>query len=84
MPITLRLGIPGISYADLFDPDRLKQLNQIFEAELAAANPELFASWDNYRKNPAQPKTPVEVSALLVGVSGYVSRFVTKLFAIEK
>jgi NADPH-dependent glutamate synthase beta subunit-like oxidoreductase/NAD(P)H-flavin reductase len=83
MPITLRLGIPGISYADLFDPDRLKQLHQIFDAELAAENPELFASWDNYRRNPEQPRTPVEVSALLVGVAGHVSRFVTRLFAIE-
>src|SRR4030095_15312090 len=83
MPITLRLGIPGISYSDLFDPDRLKQLHNVFDAELAAANPELFASWDSYRKDPAQPKTPVEVSALLVGVAGHVSGFVARLFLVE-
>ena len=83
MPITLRLGIPGISYSDLFDPDRLKELHQIFDAELAAANPELFAAWDGYRRDPGQVKSPVEVSALLVGVAGHVSSFVTRLFAIE-
>ena len=83
MPITLRLGIQGISYSDLFDPDRLRELNNIFDAELAAANPELFAAWSHYRSNRAQPKTAVEISALLVGVAGYVSRFVSRLFQIE-
>ena len=83
MPITLRLGLPGFSYSDLFDPDRLKELNDVFDAELATANPELFRAWDSYRRNPAQPKTPVEISALLVGVAGHVSRFVTQLFQIE-
>src|SRR5262245_24243559 len=83
MPITLRLGFPGISYSDLFDPDRLKKLHQIFDAELAAANPELFASWQSYRQDPSRVKTPVEVSALLVGVAGHVSTFVARLFQIE-
>src|SRR5262249_51814006 len=83
MPITLRLGIPGISYSDLFDPDRLKELQNTFDGELARANPELFASWDDYRRHPAEPRTPVEISALLVGVAGHVSRFITRLFDIE-
>src|SRR5688572_17421038 len=83
MPITLRLGIPGISYSDLFDPDRLKELHKIFDAELAVANPELFASWSSYRTNPSAPKTPVEMSALLVGVAGHVSSFLVRLFQIE-
>src|SRR5262245_41620263 len=83
MPITLRLGIPGISYSDLFDPDHLKELHNIFNAELAAVNPELFASWNEYRSNPAQTKTPVEISALLVGVADHVSRFLVRLFQID-
>jgi NADPH-dependent glutamate synthase beta subunit-like oxidoreductase/NAD(P)H-flavin reductase len=83
MPITLRLGIPGISYSDLFDPDRLKELHNTFDAELAEANPELFASWSGYRSNPGQTRTPVEVSALLVGVAEHLSRFLVRLFQIE-
>ena len=83
MPITLRLGIPGISYSDLFNPDRLKDLLNVFDAELAAANPQLFSAWDSYRRDPAQPRTPVEISALLVGVAGHVSSFVARLFQIE-
>jgi len=83
MPITLRLALPGFSYSDLFNPDRLKELNNIFDGELAAANPDLFASWDSYRRNPLEPRSPVEISALLVGVAGHLSRFVTQLFQIE-
>ena len=83
MPITLRLALPGFSYSDLFNPDRLKKLNDIFDGELAAANPDLFASWDSYRRNPLEPRKPVEISALLVGVAGHLSRFVTQLFQIE-
>src|SRR5688572_10417187 len=83
MPTELRLGIPGFSYPDLYNPDRLKDLHNVFETELAVANPELFAAWDGYRKNPDQPKTPVEISALLVGVADHVSRFVIRLFQVE-
>src|SRR5678815_4530382 len=83
MPTTLRLCLPGVSYSDLFEPKQLKELHEAFLAELASANPELFASWENYRRSPGQSRTPVEVSALLVGVAGHVSRFVTRLFQIE-
>src|SRR5436190_4643627 len=82
MPTELRLGIPRFSYPDLFNPGRLKDLSRAFDTELAAANPELFASWDAYRKNPGQAKTPVEISALLVGVAEHVSRFVVRLFGV--
>jgi NADPH-dependent glutamate synthase beta subunit-like oxidoreductase/NAD(P)H-flavin reductase len=83
MPTELRLGIPGFSYPDLYNPDRLKDLHNVFDTELAVANPELFAAWDGYRKHPEQPKTPVEISALLVGVADHVSRFVIRLFQVE-
>jgi NADPH-dependent glutamate synthase beta subunit-like oxidoreductase/NAD(P)H-flavin reductase len=83
MPTELRLGIPGFSYPDLFNPDRLKDLHNVFDKELAVANPELFAAWDGYCKNPGQPRTPVEISALLVGVADHVSRFVIRLFQVE-
>ena len=82
-PAELRLGIAGFEYSDLFKPEQLKKLSEVFDAELAAANPELFSRWDAYRSNPDGVKTPVEVSALLVGVSGHVSRFVTRLFGVE-
>jgi NADPH-dependent glutamate synthase beta subunit-like oxidoreductase/NAD(P)H-flavin reductase len=79
----LHLGIAGFEYADLFKPERLKNLSEIFDRELSKENPELFFKWDAYRRNPASVQNPVEISALLVGVSGHVSRFVIRLFGVE-
>jgi hypothetical protein len=83
LPAELKLGIRGFSYSDLYEPQRLAELLDVFDQELAGANPELFASWDDYRRNPAKPRTPVEISALLVGVASHVSRFLTRLFRVE-
>src|SRR6185436_9627148 len=80
----ISLGIEGFEFADLFRPERLKDLAEIFEQELVEANPELFSRWEAYRRDPSSIHTPVEISALLVGVSSHVSRFLARLFRIEK
>src|SRR5215470_7080760 len=78
----LRLAIPGFTYPDLYKPERLKELLDVFDCEVAAANPELFAAWDDYRNHREKPRKATEVSALLVAMSGHVSQFLTKLFGI--
>jgi NADPH-dependent glutamate synthase beta subunit-like oxidoreductase/NAD(P)H-flavin reductase len=78
----LRLGIPDFSYSDFYKPDRLKELQDVFDCEVAAANPEFFAAWDDYRNHPEKPRKAQEISALLVTMAGHVSQFVTKLFGI--
>src|SRR5215471_11440005 len=80
----LRLGIDDFTYPDLYKPERLKELLDEFDCEVAAANPELFAAWDDYRNHPEKPRTAPEISALLVAMAGHVSAFVTRLFGIEK
>ncbi len=82
--VDFRPGIGGFDYADLFKPERLKDLAEIFDQELVDANPELFSRWDSYRRDPSSIRTSVEISALLIGVSAHVSRFLTRLFRIEK
>src|SRR5262245_22440373 len=79
----LRLGVSGFAYPDLYKPERLKELLDAFDCEVAEANPELFAKWDEYRSHPEKPRPAVEISALLVAMAGHVSRFVTRLFCIE-
>src|SRR4030095_15489801 len=78
----LRLGVPGFVYSDLYKPERLRELLDIFDCEVAAANPELFASWDDYRNHPEKPRTATEISTLLISMAEQVSRFLTKLFGI--
>ncbi|HEY2379859.1 MAG TPA: hypothetical protein VGK48_01635, partial [Terriglobia bacterium] len=78
----LRLGIAGFAYPDLYKPERLKELLDVFDVEVAAANPELFAAWDDYRNHPEKPRTEPEISALLVAMAAHVSQFLTRLFGI--
>src|ERR1700681_667770 len=78
----LRLGIAGFAYPYLYKSERLKELLDVFDCEVAAANPELFAAWDDYRNHPEKPRTEPEISALLVAMAGHVSQFLTTLFAI--
>src|SRR2546425_5504608 len=78
----LRLGIGGFEYSDLHKPERLRELLDVFDCEIAAANPELFAAWDDYRNHPEKPRKAAEISALLVAMSVHVSQFLTKMFGI--
>src|SRR4051812_6784269 len=79
----LDLGVAGFTYQDLYKSDRLRELLDIFDGEVAEANPELFSRWDAYRRNPQATRTAVEISALLVAMASHVSSFVTRLFGIQ-
>ncbi len=80
----LRLGLAGFSYPDLYKSERLKDLLDTFDCEVAAANPELFSAWDDYRNYPEKNRTAPEIAALFVGMAAHVSQFLTKLFGIEQ
>jgi NADPH-dependent glutamate synthase beta subunit-like oxidoreductase/NAD(P)H-flavin reductase len=79
----LCLGLEAFTYADLHSPSQLKRLSDRFNSEVASKNPALWASWDAYRRDPAAPRTAVEISALLVAMAAEVSRFIARLFQIE-
>ena len=76
------LGVPGYTFADLHDPERLASLYARFCEEAQAADPELWRAWDGYRRNPDAPPAPVALSNLLVAMAANVSRFVTRLFQV--
>lgn len=78
----LTLGIPGFNYEDLYQSDKLKQLNEVFHAELAAADTELAKQFSEYAKDE-ESLTPQQISDLLVKVAPYVGSFVAKLFNVE-
>ncbi|MGE0813647.1 MAG: pyridine nucleotide-disulfide oxidoreductase [Vicinamibacterales bacterium] len=73
------LGLPDFSFADLHDPSRLADLHARFAAEVAAAEPELWARWT---AAPSAALPPVDQSALLVALAPHVSRFLARLFAV--
>jgi NADPH-dependent glutamate synthase beta subunit-like oxidoreductase/NAD(P)H-flavin reductase len=79
----LTLGIPGFSFEDLYRPHGLRRLAEHFDAQLAAAEPELFQSFDAYRTSGGKSLTGPAESELLIRVSRHVSAFIARLFGIE-
>jgi NAD(P)H-flavin reductase/NADPH-dependent glutamate synthase beta subunit-like oxidoreductase len=77
------LGIDGFSYADLYAPARLRDLYELFCAQVAGADPGLWSEWDDYRSHPTAPRSPLTVSDLIVRMTPHVSRFVATLFRID-
>ena len=77
------LGIDGFVYADLHDPARLRALYDTFCERVAAQDAALWAEWDAYRTAPDAPRSPIELSDLIVRMAPHVSRFVTRLFQVD-
>ena len=79
----LRLGIPGFQYADLHDPDRLRELTEVFFREVEKSEPVLRSAWRTYQARP--DSTPArEVSELLVRMGPHLSRFLARLFGLQE
>jgi NAD(P)H-flavin reductase/NADPH-dependent glutamate synthase beta subunit-like oxidoreductase len=76
------LGVPGYTFADLHEPDRLASLYERFCESAQAADPALWREWETYRESPDAPRSPIALSNLLVAMAGHVSRFLARLFTI--
>jgi NADPH-dependent glutamate synthase beta subunit-like oxidoreductase/NAD(P)H-flavin reductase len=72
------LGIPGFRYADLHDARRLADLTRAFFDQL---DPALRERWDAHRQSPLRGP---EESELLLDLAAQVSKFVGKLFRVER
>src|SRR5262245_43045596 len=78
------LGVSGYSFADLHDPERLSSLYERFCEQVAADDPALWRDWDAYRQAPDAPRPPVALSNLLVAMAPHVSRFLVRLFDVDR
>ena len=77
------LGVPGYTFADLYEPDRLASLYERFCEQIQADHPALWSDWDDYRRSPDAPRPPVALSNLLTAMAPHVSRFIARLFRVE-
>jgi hypothetical protein len=75
------LGIPGFSFADLHRPAKLRELYGRFVEQVQAAEPELWAQWEQYREVP-EALGAVARGNLVVAMAPHVSRFLSALFAV--
>ncbi|NIR32819.1 MAG: FAD-dependent oxidoreductase [Gammaproteobacteria bacterium] len=82
-PQRLELGIPGFTYGDLYDPSRLQDLLEAFDAFLRESDPHLFEEFDAYRSCRGEGMTAPAISDVLVRTAPHVSRFLARLFGVE-
>ena len=80
---TTPLGVPGYTFADLHEPERLASLYDRFCEEASAADPALWREWDAYRQAPDAPRPPIALSNLLIAMAPHVSRFLDRLFDVD-
>ncbi len=80
---TFTPGIPGFTYADLYDANRLQDLAVVFDESVGRHDPELFGQFAAYRQNQGEGFTPEAISQLLVDMAPYVGQFVAKLFNVS-
>ncbi|MBK9263436.1 MAG: FAD-dependent oxidoreductase [Polyangiaceae bacterium] len=83
-PDELVLGEPGFSYADLFDPQRLADLTDRFFSFFEAEDADGFARFSAYRACHGEGMTPEAVSEALIAGAPHLSRFVARLFGVER
>ena len=57
-PDVLKLGVSGFTYADLYQPERLRDLHDVFLRDVEQAEPDLRRRWDEYRQAPDAPRPP--------------------------
>ncbi len=81
--MTLALGVAGFTYADLFEPLRLRDLHSDFDAWFAASSPTDYERFSAYRACGGEGMSPIAVSDALLAAAPYVSQYIARLFAIE-
>src|SRR5262245_48184924 len=84
MKTELVLGVPGFTFADLYRAERLRDLMDLFDRELAAANPDLARRHVAWRARRDRGVPAAETSDMTLEVAPHVSRFVARLFRIEQ
>ena len=77
------LGINGYTYADLYQPLRLRDLQKTFEDSVQQHDEDLFTEFQEYQSCQGENMPPQIISDLLVRMAPYVGKFVATLFQVE-
>ena len=77
------LGIAGFSYADLYEPSRLRDLTLVFDRAVQEKDPDLFEEFQTYRNCRGEGMSPAHISDLLVKMAPMVGEFIAWLFHVE-
>jgi NADPH-dependent glutamate synthase beta subunit-like oxidoreductase/NAD(P)H-flavin reductase len=78
------LGVPGFVFRDLFVPERLRDLHEVFCADLKERALPAYQALEAYRACQGSGMSPEQVSSVLLAVAPHVSAFVGRLFGVER
>src|SRR5438132_586075 len=73
----------GYSYADLFSPEKLKDLNTSFHSYYEAENPEEYKIFKEYSSKVGEGYDAVVSSTILINAARYLNNFTGELFGIK-
>ena len=79
----LTFPIQGLTYRDLYNPEKLAELTSAFLDTLQSADPELSDRFAAYRDQKGRGFSEIEVSAILTRTAPHLSAFLGWLFGIE-
>ena len=84
-PTDFPLGIEGFTYGDLYRPARLRELAEAFYAEVGKEDAALHSALTEYvAARGANLKGTKAESDLLIAAAPHLSRFVARLFRVER
>jgi NADPH-dependent glutamate synthase beta subunit-like oxidoreductase/NAD(P)H-flavin reductase len=84
-PTDFQLGVEGFAYGDLYRPARLRDLAEAFYAEVERADPSLHAALLDYLASRGESLRGTKAeSELLIAAAPHLSRFVARLFRVER
>ncbi len=80
----IKLGIEGFTYQDLYRPARLGELAAAFYAELETADASLHQALTEYLAARGAGYEQKRESEILIAAAPHLSRFVARLFEVER
>ncbi len=80
---TLHLSIPEFTFQDLFKPEKLSELTNLFFNEIKGKDTETYQKFDDYRTKKGVGLSEIEISNTIIAMAPYVSDFVARLFGVE-
>jgi NADPH-dependent glutamate synthase beta subunit-like oxidoreductase/NAD(P)H-flavin reductase len=79
----LTINLPGFTYEDLFIPEKLAELTQIFYDKVQASDGALWNEFVAYKESGGKGLKDAQISAILVNMAPHLSWFVETMFGVS-
>lgn len=79
----LKINLEGFEYQDLFKPEKLKLLTELFYSKLNSNDPELYHKFVHYSQTKGEGMSSEKISEILIQSAAQLSLFITEMFQIQ-